>query len=275
MPPALQPILLRRNNNFQPIYFSKKRLKIQYADSFKLNQIDKTIIRWYCGFTFLFGSTVEIRGSIPEIIKNKRGIYEGNLVRYFRIVFLCAENLNNPYHNFRHMCHVLWMCYLACIFYSKVLTKCQIRNLLIASLFHDFNHTGKTGPDRVNIDRALTALRKHIDAEDTVESENIEALIKISEWPHTIPTGKLTLSGQILRDADYSQALNVSWVQEVIFGLAKEQEKTPTILLIDQPVFLRSLKFHTAWAQQMFPENLVQDKIDEAKEFLNILAIKH
>lgn len=223
----------------------------------------------------MFGDTLEIRGSIPEIIKNKRGIYEGDLVHYFRIVFLCAENLNNPYHNLRHMCHVLWMCYLACIFYSKVLTKRQIRNLLIAALFHDFNHTGKTGPDKVNIDRAVIALRKYIGTEDTEELENIEALIKITEWPHTIPTGKLTLSGQILRDADYSQALNVSWIQEVIFGLAKEWGKTPTILLIDQSVFLQNLKFHTAWAQQMFPENLIQEKIDEVKEFLDILAIKY
>jgi hypothetical protein len=50
---------------------------------------------------------VEIRGSLPQIVRNDHKLYEGNLVHYLQVIFNHAINLNNPYHNFRHMFHVL------------------------------------------------------------------------------------------------------------------------------------------------------------------------
>ena len=54
--------------------------------------------------------TSEITGDLPEIIGNEENLYEGNLTLYFRILFYNSNNLNNPYHNFRHTLHVLWLC---------------------------------------------------------------------------------------------------------------------------------------------------------------------
>lgn len=62
--------------------------------------------------------TSELTGDLPEIIGNEENLYEGKLILYFRILFCNSTNLKNPYHNFRHT-----------------------RNLLIAALFHDFDHT--------------------------------------------------------------------------------------------------------------------------------------
>ena len=104
----------------------------------------------------------EITGDIPEIIGNEANLYQGNLVSYFRILFYNSSNLNNPYHNFRHTLHVLWLCEKACRYYQKSLTPRQMRNLLIAALFHDFDHPGHLhpgaqDPDRINIKIAIAA----------------------------------------------------------------------------------------------------------------------
>ena len=88
----------------------------------------------------------EITGDLPEIIGNEENLYEGNLILYFRILFYNSNNLKNPYHNFRHTLHVLWLCQKACRYYQKKLTPRQMRNLLIAALFHDFDHPGHPHP---------------------------------------------------------------------------------------------------------------------------------
>ena len=69
--------------------------------------------------------------------------------------------------NFRHTLHVLWLCQKACRYYQKTLTPRQMRNLLIAALFHDFDHPGhphpgEQDPDRINIRIAIAGLRRHI-----------------------------------------------------------------------------------------------------------------
>jgi hypothetical protein len=68
---------------------------------------------------------VEIRGSLPQIIRNDQDLYEGDLVCYLPAIFNHAVNLNNPYHNFRHMFHVLWLCHDARKFYPDELAKRQ------------------------------------------------------------------------------------------------------------------------------------------------------
>ena len=72
-------------------------------------------------------SEVEISGDLPKIIGNEENLYEGNLIYYFQVLFFRANNLYNPYHNFRHMSHVLWLCYKACQYYSHNLPPRQMR----------------------------------------------------------------------------------------------------------------------------------------------------
>mgnify|MGYP001612833552 CR=1 FL=1 len=213
----------------------------------------------------------EVRGSIPEIIRNDHNLYEGDLNHYFRAVFKHAQNLFNPYHNFRHIFHVTWLCYQACIFYREAMSPREMRNLLIASIFHDFDHTGKPGPDSVNIERAITGLRKHLASEDKDEFPNIEAIIKATEYPYVVPSGKLDLLCQIIRDADLSQAFSPVWIQQVVFGLAGEWMKPPYEVLKAQGAFLKNLNFSTAWAREMFPESAINKKIAEANELLALL----
>jgi hypothetical protein len=76
---------------------------------------------------------------------------------------------------------------------------------------------------------------------------------------------------QIIRDADLAQALSSAWIQQVVFGLAQEWELSPLEVLKGQGSFLTGLSFSTYWAQQLFPQELIQAKIEEVEQLLQLL----
>jgi hypothetical protein len=217
------------------------------------------------------------RGIIPAIILNTAGLYSGNLAYYFRVLFKKARNVSNPYHNFRHMFYVFCCCFEACEFYNggpEKLKSRQVRNLLIAAMFHDFDHSGRPGHDDLEIERAIRGLRQHILDEDRAELDEIELLIRNTKFPYDVSSYELDLSSQILRDADLSQALGGVWMQQVLFGLGEEMNVTPMQMLETQTGFLRKLSFSTAWAQAKFPEEVVDGKVREVHGLLEILSEK-
>ena len=200
----------------------------------------------------------KVTGDLPKIIANQERIYEGNLTFYFRTLFFKSSNIHNPYHNFRHMLHVLWLCHQACRYYQNRLTPRQMRNLLIAALFHDFDHPGhphpgENDPDRINIPIAIAGLRRYVMPADRAFLPQIEALIEATHYPYKIGSDKLDLLGQIIRDADLAQALSPAWIQQVVFGLAQEWEVSPLEVLKRQGSFLASLSFSTGWAPAVSP----------------------
>ncbi len=213
-------------------------------------------------------------GEIVPIIRNDAGLYDGNLIHYFRVVFLKSQNIRNAYHNLRHMLHVLWLCYQAVLFYQKTKTplrRHQVSVLLIAALFHDYDHSGQLGEDDLNIERAIRGLKKNLLDEDMDIFEEIVDCIRPTQYPHVRPSAELTLSQQILRDADMSQALSVAWLQQVVVGLATEWSKSPLDVLRAQGGFHRNLTFSTAWANEMFPPAVIEAKIAEAEALLGFL----
>ena len=174
------------------------------------------------------------------------------------------------------MLHVLWLCHQACRYYHNQLTPRQMRNLLIAALFHDFDHPGhplpnEDDPDRINIPIAIAGLRRYIMPADRSFLSQIEALIEATHYPYKIGSDKLDLPGQIIRDADLAQALSPAWIQQVVFGLAQEWEVSPLEVLKGQRPFLAGLSFSTAWAQEIFPQDLIQAKIEEVEQLLRLL----
>jgi hypothetical protein len=220
---------------------------------------------------------LEVLGNLPEAIGNADGLYEGDLVSYFRVLFFEASNLNNPYHNFRHTLHVSWLCYEACRYYRTELTARQMRILLIAALFHDFDHPGQPhpgepDPDKINIDIAIAGLRRHIVPQDRALLPEIEAVIEATHFPYKIAAEQLDLLSKIIRDADLAQALSPTWIQQVVIGLAREWGMKPLDVLRQQGSFLAGLPFNTQWAREAFPPELIAAKREEVKKLLEILA---
>jgi hypothetical protein len=152
-----------------------------------------------------------------------------------------------------------------------------MRILLVAALFHDFDHPGhphpgEKDPDRINIEISITSLRRHIAPADRALLPEIEALIKATQFPYKITSDKLDLLGKIIRDADLAQALSPTWIQQVIIGLAREWGVTPLEALRGQASFLGALPFNTRWARQLFPQKLVEAKVEEAEKLLLLLG---
>jgi len=216
----------------------------------------------------------KVRGSIPAILQNGEELYEGNLVPYFGLVLRFAQNLRNPYHNFKHMFHVLWLCHEACRFYKNTkntLSPREARNLLIAAMFHDFDHTGRSGNDDLNIELALRGLKKCLLNEDAMFFDDIAAIIRPTEFPYKVAVEELPLLAQILRDADVAQAFSQAWIQQVVFGLSGEWGMNPIEILKMQKAFLGNLAPATEWGRQMFPREAINAKIAEAEELLAML----
>lgn len=214
---------------------------------------------------------MKVSGSIPMVIGNTEGLYQGDLIKYFQVIFGCAQNLPHPYHNFRHMLHITWQCHNACEFHRDELSRSQMRALLIAAMFHDFDHSGMTGCDDLNIERAVRGVEKHLLPEDDPLKSDIIHLVRATEFPYKIPHSELDLSGLIIRDADMTQALSPVWMQEVLFGLAAEWKKQPLDILRSQEGFLKQLKFHTRWAQETFTKDVIEAKIVECRQLLSLL----
>ena len=212
-------------------------------------------------------------GGIPDMIDNTTNLYEGNLRYYFQILFFEAKNVLNPGHNFRHMNHVGWMTYTACKYYARYrkFTPRQMRTLIIAALFHDFNHFGKKINDKINITEALRALKERLLPEDQPYWSEIERLVWSTEHPYTSPSKDLPLDAKILRDADMSQVLEVAWIQQIVFGFAAEWGDEPIEVLRKQIPFLENLRFYSSWGQRRYPQSAIDAKKAESKWLLAIL----
>lgn len=165
--------------------------------------------------------------------------------------FIYSMGIGNPYHNLRHGLHTMWECYDGGTFHN--LSPRKLRNLLIAGLKHDENHSGKIVKDADEIAVAITTLRATIQPEDADELENIESLIRATQFPYVIPEEELTISQQIIRDADMSQNFSPVWVQQSWIGLSQEMGMVnPFKLLRMRPDFLKGIKFHSEWGKQKF-----------------------
>ncbi len=220
---------------------------------------------------------------LNDIITNKEGLYSGDLRHYFKCLFN-SRGAANPYHNIRHICTVLVRCYEGMKESQDILLKefsgaryPGINNikelnrvLLIAALFHDFQHFGRSGDDDINIEIAIRGLRRNILKEDELLLPYIIFFIESTEFG---PAGHKKIAHseyhKILRDADLTQICSDAWIRMVLFGLSQEMNVTPMEMLKMQERFLANLKFESQWGQKFNP--IIKEKIQEAKELLEIL----
>lgn len=220
--------------------------------------------------------TKEEINNIPtvHVFINVHQVYEGDLGYYFRLMLTKARNLYNLYHNARHMLHVVWLCYVALIYYVQkgmAIDLRTARNMLIAAIFHDWDHSGRTGRDDLELARAIGAMRQFLHPSDQAWVDEIEAMMRGTQFPYVVDVKDLTLCGKILRDADKSQALTNAWIQQIALGLSQEMGITALAMLKGQEAFLSSIEFGSEWAKDRFPPELIKGKIAEANLMVAML----
>jgi len=203
------------------------------------------------------------------VVNNTEGLYEGDLQYYFKLLFY-ASNIFKPYHNFRHMMHVLCTAYIGgkAMNYHKLFGKKGFRALLIAAMFHDYAHSGIMGNDEAEVTRSIVKMKKNLLENDMGLVEEISNLMLATQFPYVACTSSLGVD--IIRDCDMSQVLSDVWMQQIIFGLAQEMNLTPFEILERQVNFVSSIKFNTPWAQETFGP-YIKIRIDETKQVLAIV----
>ncbi len=214
----------------------------------------------------------QFTGDMVEVFTNPHGLYEGDLQHYARVVF-AAPNIHHGFHGLRHMLHVMWVCYKACIYYRELemLDARQCRNLLIGVALHDFDHTGKAGDDAVNLRRAVTGMYTVLAPEDIPYGPTIQKIMEASQYPHKDLGPNPSLEELILRDADMTQALGPAWIGEILAGYGSELGKTPIEMLETQLGFLANLHFATEFGKTYFGRPAIDAKVAETKGLLAIL----
>lgn len=174
--------------------------------------------------------------------------------------------INNPYHNLYHTFTVTFYCWL----YSERLQMNEeslrniknIKNLLLAALFHDVDHSGGESSDSHNVLMAKRALMEALNAEGELDRyEEIADIINATQFPYIIDDKDLTLSQKIIRDADLSQSFEVeTFEQHNLLGLAKEMNQTLLESVRGTRKFWEGRKMYTIPGQHM---------LDRVKPFMD------
>jgi hypothetical protein len=173
-----------------------------------------------------------------------------NLEYYFGILLTKNKGVKNPYHNNYHTITV----FLNSYHISKIeeCDKDQIRSILIASIFHDFNHTGGNGPDSENIKIAIFEFKKYSKESEEINNEIIN-IIKATEYPYVIDNENLTLSQKIIRDADLTQMYTDNFLQQVIYGLLVQEHGLELSKALEaQMKFMIGIKPMTKYGQELY-----------------------
>lgn len=175
---------------------------------------------------------------------------------------------NNPsqhaYHNSQHCFTVAINCVIASQYY-RLQDKDQLE-LIIASIFHDWGHSGGELTDAENIDIAILAYTStSATFKPFLDHQNIIRLIRSTQYPH-MPVSELTQ--QIIQDADLLQYMHndaLDWIDS--FNLETGGHNSPE----DVAEFLKSQHFNTAWGKKQAKKNIERLL---AKKQTNSLKIK-
>ena len=160
-----------------------------------------------------------------------------------------TNNANhNPYHNFDHNLHVANLTYKLTKHVS--VTDNEKKNLIIAGLFHDYNHSGGVHKDdALNIKYAIIGFNEFYNHNETLfnngDKKEIITLIYSTKYPIDNDKLIITPSIKIIRDADMLYTFTAPFFQSIILGLAKEFNITISDRIIQQIKFINNLKFNT------------------------------
>jgi len=172
-----------------------------------------------------------------------------------------------PYHNFYHTMCMVENC--EDIATSLGLTGFEKRALVIAAIFHDFNHSGGKLKDKENVQNAINAFLS-MSLEDQDVSDLVVEIIKATEYPYVIPEEEFTIYQQIIRDADLMQTFEKNYLQQNWLGLTQEMNLDMLTCLKGSEIFWSNVKFHTEYAKKK-SEEFMPGRFEDVKFLLKIL----
>lgn len=188
---------------------------------------------------------------------------------YLNCLIKHNQGNRNPYHNLFHTLTVVKNIYL--IGKNENISDDLLRLILIAGIFHDFNHSGgKNKSDEYNIIDAVNAYYKYT-KENEVDSKFIVDIVSITEYPFR--NGELNIYQKIMRDADVMQWLEDNFLQQNLIGLNIELNDSSdiTIKLLENNIdFMKSIEFFTNYTKNAMKHKLYK-KLEECKYLIKNL----
>lgn len=207
-----------------------------------------------------------MKKSIIDIISEYESLKKG-------LKYIIQHNVSNtaPYHNLNHMLTVTKYCYYA-LDYMKLLNEPYAEELLLAALFHDFNHSMGKNTDDMNIIAAKTGIEKFLYENNMtyLKLNAIHDIINATQYPYIIKPNELNIHQAIIRDADLCQILEYDWIQHIIFGLSIELALEVPKLIEGEVKFLESIKFITPYGKHI-RKTKFKDKLKEFYKFKEIM----
>lgn len=207
-------------------------------------------------------SLVDHELELEKLVRNLSDKYNFNtLMRTF-----IARNKSStiPYHNNYHAFCMVLNCYDASKFYE--LANSETRDLLIAALFHDFNHSGGEYLDTENINRALLGYTECCLIKNIIPSEVVKKLIIVTEYPYKKDPD--TLLEKVIRDADLMQSTMPFGYEMCITRLGQEVSKSRSRVMSEIEIlegqidFMNKVVFWTKWANTPYRV----DKFNNARQ---------
>ena len=198
------------------------------------------------------------------LIKNKNHFTKKEIESIFDDAKKYIDKNNyteNHYHNNKHMLDVFKNSMLLFDEYKDEYELDSVDEVCLglASLFHDYNHSGGKLKDDENIEIALGELKKYLSIIGKIDLyNNIKKIIKATEFPHK--DIELDILQKIIRDADIMNGAVNGWIS-VVKSLAKEYNKSLKDFIPTQIKFIENLKFNTDYCNELLKNN--KDEIIE------------
>lgn len=197
-------------------------------------------------------------------MNSRRDIYDvilGDSVLSDAFKFIVLNNSSNiaPYHNFNHMMEVTKWIYNAYQDSPIEFSKLNYHNILLAGMFHDMNHSMGKEDDKYNVESSISALRSwYIHAHDLkneyidFDVNEIEGIIRATQYPYVINDDDLTLSQKLIRDCDLMIIFETDWFQNIILGLKKEMGVESVLSMISGNIdFRKNVNMRTHWGREI------------------------
>jgi len=178
-----------------------------------------------------------------------------------------------PYHNNQHLFHVARLAnqlYRSGWDYNRD----RERELIVAALFHDYDHSGGEWPDRLNIQRAQLNASEYLIRHPSygISAKAVSDLIAVTEFPFQVePTNDLE---RCLRDADLLYSFSEDTIPDIMDGLRSEMERstqseiTVTEFAAAQERFINNMVFYTPFARNVWSvmkADLLKKQVDYSR----------
>jgi len=195
------------------------------------------------------------------------------LVSAFSYIVKNNTSNNASYHNLYHLLFVADKCLDASNFYG--FTNKERNNLMLAALFHDFDHSQGKENDSVNIQNAIFGFKVWLGSIDPglrseVDFSGILRAINATQYPYVIPARSLELNQSIIRDADLMMSRGDDWLNTVILGLSSEMKINDLEkMVVGQENFLNGVEMITEWGKNYWEST--QGRVERNLDLLKLL----